>query len=347
VIWLFIVFSFAFSAWLTWRFASPNSRFYIVDYPNKRSLHARPTPRSGGIAILAAAVLGTIFQVWWSNEQQDIIPWIGLALLVVAAVSFLDDLSHVPVSYRLAAHIVSAILLLVAGLSLHTVVLPVIGWSLPAWLGMMISLLFMVWMINMYNFMDGMDGFAGGMAVCGFGGFALLGWLAGNEQYFAISATIAAAAAGFLCFNFPPARIFMGDIGSSSLGLLAASFVLWGVKAGIFPFWSGVLVFSPFIADATVTLLWRLWRREMLWRAHKAHYYQQLVEAGWGHRKTVFVEYAIMLACLATAIWSLHVPYPVQVLAIAGWVLFYAVFFFWVKRMARRHRQTPMDARPS
>ena len=332
--WLFTLFSFVVSAWLTWRFIKPTSRFYIVDYPNKRSLHTQPTPRSGGIAILAAVVIGSFFQVWWSNEQDGIVLWIGLALLVVATVSFLDDRSDVPVAYRLVAHVVGAILLLLGGLSSYTVVLPGIDWILPVWSGNIMSLLFVVWMINVYNFMDGMDGFAGGMAVSGFGTFAVLGLLAGATLFSLLNMVVASAALGFLVFNFPPARVFMGDVGSSMLGFLAAAMSLWAEHERLFPLWIAVLVFSPFVVDASVTLIRRLLRGEKPWQAHKTHYYQSLVQSGWGHRRTVLLEYIVMLGCGASALWAVRLPEQAQLMLLTGWALFYAVFFFWVSRLS-------------
>jgi UDP-N-acetylmuramyl pentapeptide phosphotransferase/UDP-N-acetylglucosamine-1-phosphate transferase len=191
-------------------------------------------------------------------------------------------------------------------------------------------------MLNLYNFMDGMDGIAGGMAVFGFGTFAVFGLLAGATLFSVLNLIIAAAALGFLVFNFPPARIFMGDVGSSTLGLLAAALSLWGVRDGIFPFWIALLVFSPFIVDATVTLLRRLWRRERIWHAHKTHYYQRLVQAGWGHRKTVLLEYAIMLGCGISALWSMRATDEIQMAILIAWILFYFAFFFWVSRIARQ-----------
>lgn len=344
--WIILAVSFLFSAWLTRRLTDPDSRFYVVDHPNERSLHERPTPRSGGIAILAAVVAGSALQVWWFGNIPDLVLWNGLALLVVGTVSFLDDRYRVSVIYRLFAHFVGAALLLIGGLSLQTIGLSEVSWAYTGWVAAGVSVLFVVWMVNLYNFMDGMDGFAGGMAVSGFITFSLFGWLAGDEQFAAISAVVAAASAGFLCFNFPPARIFMGDTGSSILGLLVASLSLWGVRDGVFPFWAAVLVFSPFIADATVTLLRRLWRREMIWKAHKTHYYQLLVQGGWGHRKTVLLEYGIMLGCGATALWSVRAPGSVQAIAIGVWVLFYFIFFSWVSRVAARRRDGGADTRP-
>jgi UDP-N-acetylmuramyl pentapeptide phosphotransferase/UDP-N-acetylglucosamine-1-phosphate transferase len=344
--WIIFAVSFLLSAWLTWRLTSPASRFYVVDHPNERSLHVRPTPRSGGIAILAAVITGSALQIWWSGNIPDLVLWNGLALLVVATVSFLDDRYRVSVIYRLVAHFMGAALLLMGGLSLRTIGLSEVNWAYTGWVAAGVSVLFVVWMVNLYNFMDGMDGFAGGMAVSGFITFSLFGWLASDEQFAIASAVVATASAGFLCFNFPPARIFMGDIGSSTLGLLAASLSLWGVRDGIFPFWTAALVFSPFITDATVTLLRRLWRREMLWKAHKTHYYQLLVQSGWGHRKTVLLEYVIMLGCSATALWGVRAPGSIQAIVVGAWILFYFGFFSWVSRVAARRRDGAADTRP-
>ncbi len=337
--------AFALSAWLTWRFTKPSSYFYIVDHPNQRSLHIKPTPRSGGVAIVIAIVVFSVFYLAWFKAMQDFILGAGAALLLVAAVSFFDDRRHIRVAYRLAAHVLGAILLLVGGMSLRTIILPDADWMFAPVLGVLISLLFIIWMINLYNFMDGMDGLAGGMAMIGFATLALFGWLAGNEMYATFGMIIAAASAGFLCFNFPPARIFMGDVGSSALGLLAAMFSLWGARDGIFPFWVPLLIFSPFIMDASVTLLLRLWRREPVWLAHKSHFYQQLVQAGWGHRKTALVEYVLMLTSSVMAVWAIRASNKTQMVILGCWGMFYLVFFIWVSRITARHHTVPPDAR--
>jgi UDP-N-acetylmuramyl pentapeptide phosphotransferase/UDP-N-acetylglucosamine-1-phosphate transferase len=190
--------------------------------------------------------------------------------------------------------------------------------------------------------MDGMDGLAAGMAVIGFSCYAIMGWLSGNWQFAQSSLVVAAASAGFLFFNFPPARIFMGDVGSSTLGLLAAAFSLWGVRDGVFPFWAAILIFSPFIADASVTLVRRMIRGEKIWQAHKTHYYQKLAQAGWGHRKTALTEYAIMVGCGVTALSSQHATVILQMILLAGWVLFYVIFFPWVSWYSARRCHGPL-----
>jgi UDP-N-acetylmuramyl pentapeptide phosphotransferase/UDP-N-acetylglucosamine-1-phosphate transferase len=182
--------------------------------------------------------------------------------------------------------------------------------------------------------MDGMDGFAGGMAVIGFSALAWLGQA--DAGFSAICLTVAGACAGFLVFNFPPARIFLGDIGSTILGFLVAACGLWGYQAELFPFWALLLVFSPFIVDATVTLVRRLLRGEKVWQAHRSHYYQRLVLLGWGHRRTVRVEYALMLACAGSTLLAVHWSPTGQATLVAAWVLVYGLLMWGVSWLERR-----------
>jgi len=176
------------------------------------------------------------------------------------------------------------------------------------------------------------------MAIFGFGAFAVLGWSAGHWLFMNLNLIVASAAAGFLLFNFPPARIFMGDVGSSTLGLLVAAFSLWGVNDGVFSFWVTLLVFSPFIVDATTTLIRRLLRGEKVWQAHKTHFYQQLVQAGWGHRKTVLWEYVLMAACAGSAIWAARQTETVQWWTIGFWTVVYALLIAMVCRLEAHPR---------
>lgn len=331
---IIVVIAFVLTAFLTHYFCNPRSIVYVLDQPNERSLHDRPIPRGGGLAmVLVIFTSGAI--VAWFNPGSEL-PVIGLAVLIVAGISFFDDRYSVHPFYRFLAHAVAALMILYHGFVLETIEIAGVSFSWPWATGAVFTLLFVIWMINLYNFMDGMDGFAGGMALFGFGTFAALGWKTGDELFLIINLIITAAAAGFLIFNFPPARIFMGDVGSSTLGLLAAILSIWGAQDGIFPFWIALLVFSPFIVDATVTLFRRMLRREKIWQAHKSHYYQQLVQAGWGHRKTVLLEYAFMLGCGITALLAVHASVKWQWVLLATWVSLYFLLFFWISRLTRQ-----------
>ena len=252
----------------------------VLDHPNERSLHQRPVPRVGGIGVAAGIAVSVPFvsQVeWWPL-------WLGAVILV--GISFLDDIIGLPIIGRLLVHFVVAGGAAAGLLLNHTGV----GWVL-------LAVVAIVWMTNLYNFMDGMDGLAGGMALFGFGFYALAGVLSGHLPFAVTNAAIAAAAGAFLLFNFHPARIFMGDAGSTLLGFLAACLGLVGWQLGIWTLWFPGLVFSPFIVDATVTLARRILRGEKIWRPHREHYYQRLVLSGWGHRRTVLAEYGVMVLC--------------------------------------------------
>jgi len=303
----------------------------FMDHPNERSLHEIPVPRGGGLGILAGLVVALVLLVPLPQE----LAWVAGLALAVGAFSFLDDLYHLSPLVRFLVQGILAGVLVAQGAWPAQWPLPGgLGW--PVAVGAAFSWLFVVWMTNLYNFMDGMDGFAGGMAVIGFGTLAVLGWMGGDPRYALLCVSVAAAAAGFLWFNFPPARLFMGDVGSAALGFLAAGLLLWADRAGLFPFWAGLLVFSPFIVDATVTLLRRLLRGEKVWQAHRSHYYQRLVQMGWGHRRTVLWEYGLMLLCAASAVWAVQAGMIAQWGVLVAWAVGYAGLMLGVEYAERR-----------
>lgn len=304
----------------------------ILDHPNERSLHDTPRPRTGGLAIWAGSLAGAaVLLALWGPAAVSV--WIAGAVLIVGAVSLADDRSHVPAALRLAVHLAAAALLMLDGLGLWTLRPPGVEVELGTGAAVIATALTVVWMINLYNFMDGIDGLAAGMAVCGFGTLGLLGAFAGDAGYAALCWAVAAAAGGFLVWNFPPARIFMGDSGASVLGLLAAAMSLWGDNVGLFPFWIALLAFSPFVVDASLTLLRRAFRGERIWEPHRGHYYQRLVQAGWGHRRVVLWGYGLMLLCGAAALFAAHAAPPVQWAILAAVALVYIAAIAGVRRI--------------
>lgn len=296
------------------------SRFaaFGLDQPNARSLHEKPVPRTGGIAVLAGAAVSLAF--------GGAALWLPLACaLAVAIVSFLDDLFDMPAALRLAAHAAAAALLVWYVLSpMHPAELLVIG-------------LAVVWITNLFNFMDGSDGLAGGMAAIGFGAYGLAASLSANHPLAAVCWSIAAASTAFLFYNFHPARIFMGDVGSIPLGFLAGGLGLLGWRDDLWPLWFPLLVFGPFIGDATITLVKRGLRRERVWQAHRDHYYQRLVRMGFGHRGTAWIAYAAMLASAAAALLAREQRPAVQAAVFCIASLGLALLAGWVDFKWRRH----------
>lgn len=263
----------------------------LMDRPNKRSSHSVPTPRGGGIAIVVAFLAGLLVS---GNETSSAMT---TALLFggigVAVVGFVDDHGHIAARWRLFTHFSCAIWIL------YWLGVPRLEWmggtvDLGA-LGAVLAVLYLVWMLNLYNFMDGIDGIAGIEALTvGAGGTAIY-WLAGLPLSgdAALPALLAAAALGFLVWNFPPARIFMGDAGSGFLGLMLGTFSLQAALVHPVLLWCWVVLLGVFIVDATVTLIRRLLRREILYKAHRSHAYQHASRELRTHRSVTIAVAAI------------------------------------------------------
>ena len=328
-----------FTAWASGRMARPDAPLQLLDRPNERSLHTQPTPRTGGIAICGGICLGWIALPLTAQLSTALYP-IAAGALIVMAVSLADDRYGLSPLLRLGGHLIAAGVLLVGGFVPAELSYPGGTWQWHPAVAVSLVALLVVWMINLYNFMDGMDGFAGGMAAIGFGVMGLLGW---NQEVFAFAGAalvVAAAAGGFLVCNFPPARIFMGDSGSATLGFLAAGFALWGVREQVFDLWVPLLIFSPFVVDATVTLVRRALKRERLWEAHCSHYYQRLVRMGWGHRRTVLAEYALMGFCAASAVFGSYAGLTCQWALLVLWAVVYGSLGWKIHSMERHRSET-------
>ena len=302
------------------------SRFgrLALDEPNARSLHERPVPRTGGIAVLIGAATAFAFgaaPLWMP----------GVLALGLAVISFVDDLRRLPTLVRLAAHVVAA---------------GVVVWYLlspmhPVESAILVAAL--AWITNLYNFMDGSDGLAGGMAMIGFAAYAFAAWLAGEAALAAFCVALSAAAAAFLLHNLHPARIFLGDVGSIPVGFLAGALGIAGWRNDAWPLWFPVLAFGPFIADATVTLLRRLVRGDKVWKAHREHYYQRMVRMGLGHRRTALLGYAVMALCAGAALVGRNQAPWLQALAFFGASTILGAIAVWVDlrwaRFTRGSRQ--------
>ena len=292
------------SALVAW-WITRNATWLPRDKPNQRSLHSLPVPRCGGLAVMIGFIAGGLL------FPSDLLVNLLFVVFPLAAISFLDDCRGLSALVRFAAHLSAAAVFI--GLFFADTPLPV----------MMLVATLIAWMTNLYNFMGGSDGLAGGMGFFGFGAYGFAAWLAGDHYLAVPSACLAASALGFLFFNFPPARIFLGDAGSIPMGFLAGAFGSLGWHRAIWPAWFPLLVFAPFIIDASVTLARRLWRREKVWQAHRSHYYQRLIRLGWGHRKTALAEYAVMAGSVLMALTALAADSDMQIIIIAGSLIIY------------------------
>ena len=332
---LAVVVAFTVAAVATGWIVSQGRTRWLVDHPNERSLHDRPVSRAGGIAILAGVACGFAIAAYLASPGPGY-GWVIAGGSIIVAVSFADDVRRVSPAIRIACHLAASAFVVLAGLSGERIALPWTSVELGPVSAALVTMLFVAWLVNLYNFMDGMDGFAGGMTVIGFTTLAMLCVHRDAVVLAAMGSVVAAAGLGFLLFNFPPAKIFMGDLGSSLLGYLCAVMMLSAERSASLPLWISVLVFSPFVVDASVTLVRRIIAGERPWRAHRSHFYQRLVRLGWGHRKTVVREYGLMLACAVSAAAAIGMPPGGQTALLCIWVAVYVTLALRITHLERR-----------
>lgn len=307
-LWLSLLALAGVSSLLTWilrRYAVARS---LIDIPNLRSSHTLPTPRGGGAAIVLTflLVLPLLALTGWS-DWPSVIGLLGGGLLI-AIMGFRDDHGSSSVLLRLFVHFIGAAWvlfwlpelprLLVFGIALD------LGWA-----GYLLLAFFLVWMLNLFNFMDGIDGIAGVEAICASLGGALLYVLVGHEVGALTPLVLAAVVGGFLCWNFPPARIFMGDVGSGFLGITLGALALHSTLYAPELFWAWLILLGVFIADATFTLLRRIMQRQKVYEAHRTHAYQYAARRFQSHRATTLGVLLINIGWLMPWAFSVALGY--------------------------------------
>jgi UDP-GlcNAc:undecaprenyl-phosphate GlcNAc-1-phosphate transferase len=314
-------------------------RYQILDVPNERSSHARPMPRTGGVAIVLAFCLG-VGAAWWVGLLDAELAWI---ILVPGVVMFLLGLADDVLSLHEGAKLLVQIVIaggtvLIGGVLLRVVDLPGIGAVSLGWSTVPVTIVWIVGMVNVYNFMDGLDGLAAGVAVIIAGWLATAFFLNGSAALGTVALLVGASAAGFLLFNFPPARIFMGDSGSAFLGFqFAILAVLGSGEAGPgLPFLFFPLLLGAFFADAGVTLVRRIMKGETWYKAHRVHYYQRLTNLGFSHRDVSVVEYGLAFSLGASGLAYLSAGDPVRIALLALWVVIFGGLFLAIHRREGR-----------
>ena len=280
----------------------------ILDHPNERSSHVVPTPRGGGWGILVVTMPG------WALVGVN--PWVLVGMAVLAGVSWLDDRRGLPPWPRLVAQVV-AVLAGLAALGDAPVFGPVFGpgsgEALPWWLDRGLAGLGWLWFLNLFNFMDGIDGLAGTEAVSVSGGLVLVTALTTPAlvppELVGAGAVLAGAALGFLVWNWQPARVFMGDVGSVPVGFALGWLLVSAAAAGLWP--AVLLLPLYFVADASMTLLRRAAAGKPLLEAHREHFYQRAVQGGVSHARVVRTVLAANAVLTVLALAAVRVGWPV------------------------------------
>ena len=261
----------------------------LIDTPNDRSSHTSPTPRGGGLSIVIIFLI-SIFLI--DTLSENILFALSGSGLIIAAIGFLDDHGHIPAKWRLLSHFMAAVWVL-----LWLGEIPefhYLGFNIElGLLGMLIVLFSLVWLLNLFNFMDGIDGIAASEAIFVSCSGAYFCWLSGIENLSSILLLLAAAAVGFLILNWPPAKIFMGDVGSAFLGMIIGIVAYASILQGL-TVWIWLILLAVFLVDSGITLLRRILNGDKWYEAHCSHAYQHAAKR-WGHRRVTLSVISINL----------------------------------------------------
>lgn len=285
----------------------------LIDVPNARSSHTQPTPRGGGVAIVVSFLLA--LPVAMTLGQLDFNA--GVALLgsgaLVAIIGFMDDHGHIAARWRLLGHFIAALWALYWLSGFPPISL--LGMQLDlGWVGVVFAALYLVWMLNLYNFMDGIDGLASVEACSATLVMCIIYVAAGHVQLVGPALALGLAVAGFLYWNFPPARIFMGDAGSGFLGITLGALSLQAAWVDSRLFWAWLIILGVFIVDATLTLIRRLLRGQKVYEAHRTHAYQY-ASRRFGRHMPVTLSVLVI-----NAVWLMPIAWAVACLGLDGLV---------------------------
>jgi UDP-N-acetylmuramyl pentapeptide phosphotransferase/UDP-N-acetylglucosamine-1-phosphate transferase len=280
----------------------------IVDTPNERSSHATPTPRGGGIAVILVilAAFGLSIGNAFGTYQ-----WLFIATLLLAGISWIDDVQSLSAKARLLSQFiaVSLVFWLMPSSNLY------FHGFLPLWLDNLIAVFMWIWFINLFNFMDGIDGISiVESSSIGLGVFFLMTLGAVQLSLGLLGLVIAAATFGFLWWNWQPAKLFLGDVGSVPLGFLLGWLLLEILASPLWPI--AIILPLYYLADATLTLMRRALKGERVWRAHREHFYQQATGRGLSHARVSLTIAGTNILLIAIAVLSLTHPLPALIGAI-------------------------------
>lgn len=300
----------------------------MLDLPGRRRSHTLPTPRGGGVGVLAGALLPLLALAWWYRALDAAMIAYVAGAAMVAAVGWRDDVGGVAAIYRLAVHAAAAALFVLAlhragGMAASPVFAFVAGFAIVS-------------LINIWNFMDGINGIASSQAAL----LALaLALLLGNGTWMLAALFLAIACLGFLPFNMPSARVFLGDVGSGSIGFMVAALLTQAVASSALRWPLALLLVSAFAVDSALTLGKRVVQGKAWWRPHREHTYQWLVRAGYPHWQVTLAYF--IWSVLAVA-WVIALPYGADVVPVALWLLATALIWIALRAHARRKLRRTM-----
>ena len=313
----------------------------IIDVPNGRSSHNAPTPTGGGISIVATFLIG-VAAIFMFTDSMMIIRryFLGFffSALLISGISFYDDIRGRPYIIKLTAQLLAVLLVLVFGVVIDVITLPTVGAVELGWLGYPISFVWIMGMTNAFNFMDGLDGLAPGVAVIVSAFFCVITFTQGSVFVYITCYVLFAGTLGFLVYNFPPARIFMGDVGSTFLGFVFAVLAIIAARYDFShtSFFVVPLLLFNFIYDTFFTFFRRLFRGERVMDAHRTHLYQLFQRLGYSHLTVSLFHYGVCILQGIGALWMVHIPGNKRLYVFLPFLVFQLIYSFIIIKSAKR-----------
>ena len=312
----------------------------VMDVPNARSAHIKPIPKSGGVSIVCTFLLGVVIIYFFADTivvRQIYFFGFVFSSILVAAISLYDDLKDKPFVVKMATQLIAVVVVLAAGLVVDQLAMPYVGLVSLGWFSYPISFLWIFGLTNAFNFMDGLDGLAGGVAVIVSAFFCMITLSQGSTFVYITSYTILAGTLGFLVYNWVPARIFMGDVGSAFLGFVFAVMAIIAARydSSHTSFLVMPLLLFNFIYDTFFTFLRRLTAGERVIDAHRTHLYQLCNRLGYSHRAVSVFHYGVCIAQGLGAIWMVNIPGTQRIFVFVPYLIFQISYSYFVIRRAK------------
>jgi UDP-GlcNAc:undecaprenyl-phosphate GlcNAc-1-phosphate transferase len=329
---------FALSAGLTWLMV----RVRVLAVPNQRSSHTAPVPNSGGVAVVATFLVGYLVLYVLGDDARIGEPYMFgflVGCVGIAVVGLFDDLGRLRTfRIKLLIQVLGAVVLVSFDIAIRRLTIPAIGSVDLGWVGYPLTVIWLVGLMNIFNFMDGLDGLAGGTAMLAALFFAVATFLEGSYFIYLVSLVLFSSVLGFLVFNYPPARIFMGDVGSQFLGFAFAAIAVIAAERDASPTSLLVmpLLFFHFIFDTVFTFFRRLRCGERVTQAHRGHLYQALNRLGASHARVSWAHYVASIVQGAAAIALLQLPADARIFVFVPLLALGAIYAAWVMRRVRR-----------
>jgi UDP-N-acetylmuramyl pentapeptide phosphotransferase/UDP-N-acetylglucosamine-1-phosphate transferase len=315
----------------------------IIDHPNERSSHSASIPKSGGISIVITFLFGMGIIYSFADEQlvhRDYFVSFVFCSILIAAISLYDDITSKSIKFKFISQIIAVLLVLIFGIVIDTISLPLLGPVNLGWSAYLISFIWIFGLTNAYNFMDGLDGLMAGITAIVSLFFMIICYSQGSSFVFISCYSLLAGSLGFLLFNFPPAKIFMGDVGSAFIGFTLAVLAIIAARydASHTSFLVMPLLLFNVLFDTTFTFFRRMLKGEKVTMAHKTHLYQLMNQLGFSHMEVTLTQYCMVFLQGLGALWMIQIEGSERLYLFIPFLILQSVYCYWIFTKAKQNQ---------